>query len=95
MIPPFSRASTFPGLYLFILLEVLWPFFLLVNFLLDIVDLMHDLYNCLEKYLTIVEIIMNLSSTQRTKDLDASELLEQLPAFQQLLFRVIGCQVTD
>ncbi|OIV99893.1 hypothetical protein TanjilG_26231 [Lupinus angustifolius] len=28
----------------------------------------------------------------RTKDLDTVELLEQLPALQQLLFRVIGCQ---
>ncbi|XP_027329252.1 putative clathrin assembly protein At5g35200 isoform X2 [Abrus precatorius] len=28
----------------------------------------------------------------RTKDLDTAELLEQLPALQQLLFRVIGCQ---
>lgn len=30
---------------------------------------------------------------QRTKDLDTAELLEQLPALQQLLFRVLGCQV--
>lgn len=30
---------------------------------------------------------------QRTKDLDTTELLEQLPALQQLLFRVLGCQV--
>jgi hypothetical protein len=28
----------------------------------------------------------------RTKDLDTGELLEQLPALQQLLFRVLGCQ---
>ncbi|KAF5459213.1 hypothetical protein F2P56_023186 [Juglans regia] len=28
----------------------------------------------------------------RTKDLDTTELLEQLPALQQLLFRVLGCQ---
>ncbi|KAJ8562328.1 hypothetical protein K7X08_011619 [Anisodus acutangulus] len=28
----------------------------------------------------------------RTKDLDTPELLEQLPAFQQLLYRIIGCQ---
>ncbi|KAJ9141018.1 hypothetical protein P3X46_031603 [Hevea brasiliensis] len=28
----------------------------------------------------------------RTKDLDTAELLEQLPALQQLLFRVLGCQ---
>ncbi|KAK8604763.1 hypothetical protein V6N13_082237 [Hibiscus sabdariffa] len=27
-----------------------------------------------------------------TKDLETAELLEQLPAFQQLLFRVLGCQ---
>ncbi|XP_019150627.1 PREDICTED: putative clathrin assembly protein At5g35200 isoform X2 [Ipomoea nil] len=29
----------------------------------------------------------------RTKDLDTPDLLEQLPALQQLLYRVIGCQV--
>ncbi|KAK2965436.1 hypothetical protein RJ640_017076 [Escallonia rubra] len=28
----------------------------------------------------------------RTKDLDTPELLDQLPALQQLLFRVVGCQ---
>lgn len=28
----------------------------------------------------------------RTKDLDTPELLEQIPALQQLLFRVLGCQ---
>ncbi|GMI97653.1 hypothetical protein like AT5G35200 [Hibiscus trionum] len=28
----------------------------------------------------------------RTKDVDTGELLEQLPALQQLLFRVLGCQ---
>ncbi|KAJ9163058.1 hypothetical protein P3X46_022773 [Hevea brasiliensis] len=28
----------------------------------------------------------------RTKDLDTAELLEQLPALQQLIFRVLGCQ---
>ncbi|PON52192.1 AP180 N-terminal domain containing protein [Trema orientale] len=28
----------------------------------------------------------------RTKDLETAELLEQLPALQQLLFRVLGCQ---
>ncbi|XP_059285446.1 putative clathrin assembly protein At5g35200 [Lycium ferocissimum] len=28
----------------------------------------------------------------RTKDLDTPELLEQLPALQQLLYRIIGCQ---
>ncbi|XP_059635156.1 putative clathrin assembly protein At5g35200 [Cornus florida] len=28
----------------------------------------------------------------RTKDLDTPELLEQLPALQQLLFRLLGCQ---
>lgn len=37
---------------------------------------------------------MNLTLMQRTKDLDTTELLEQLPAFQQLLFRVINCQVS-
>jgi len=30
---------------------------------------------------------------QRTKDLDAAELLEHLPSLQQLLYRVLGCQV--
>lgn len=33
------------------------------------------------------------SILQRTKDLDTPDLLEQLPALQQLLYRVIGCQV--
>ncbi|KAJ6372686.1 hypothetical protein OIU76_027077 [Salix suchowensis] len=28
----------------------------------------------------------------RTKDLDTVEILEQLPALQQLLFRILGCQ---
>ncbi|CAL5392948.1 unnamed protein product [Camellia sinensis] len=32
------------------------------------------------------------SERPRTKGLDTSELLEQLPALQQLLFRVLGCQ---
>nr|XP_043621894.1 putative clathrin assembly protein At5g35200 [Erigeron canadensis] len=32
------------------------------------------------------------SDRSRTKDLDTSELLVQLPALQQLLFRVLGCQ---
>ncbi|KAH0970275.1 hypothetical protein GBA52_022431 [Prunus armeniaca] len=30
----------------------------------------------------------------RTKDLDTAELLEHLPALQQLLFRVLGCQAS-
>ncbi|KAK8491187.1 hypothetical protein V6N11_037950 [Hibiscus sabdariffa] len=30
----------------------------------------------------------------RTKDLDPAEVLEHLPALQQLLFRVLGCQVS-
>lgn len=29
----------------------------------------------------------------RTRDLDGEELLEQLPALQQLLYRLIGCRV--
>ncbi|KAL7168456.1 hypothetical protein ACSBR2_038820 [Camellia fascicularis] len=32
------------------------------------------------------------TDSPRTKDLDTPELLEQLPALQQLLFRVLGCQ---
>ncbi|KAF5945865.1 hypothetical protein HYC85_016093 [Camellia sinensis] len=35
------------------------------------------------------------SERPRTKDLDTPELLEQLPALQQLLFRVLGCQVAS
>ncbi|KAL0315562.1 UNVERIFIED_CONTAM: putative clathrin assembly protein [Sesamum radiatum] len=31
-------------------------------------------------------------ATQRMKDLDTPQLLEQLPALQQLLYRVLGCQ---
>ena len=34
------------------------------------------------------------SPMQRTKDLDTIDLLEQLPALQQLLHRAIGCQVS-
>lgn len=30
---------------------------------------------------------------QRTKDLETAELLEQLPSLQQLLYRLLGCQV--
>lgn len=29
----------------------------------------------------------------RTRDLESEELLEQLPALQQLLHRLVGCQV--
>ena len=29
----------------------------------------------------------------RTRELDSEELLEQLPALQQLLYRLIGCRV--
>lgn len=29
----------------------------------------------------------------RTRDLNGEELLEQLPALQQLLYRLIGCRV--
>lgn len=29
----------------------------------------------------------------RTRDLDDEELLEQLPALQQLLYRLVGCRV--
>ncbi|MCH85677.1 clathrin assembly family protein, partial [Trifolium medium] len=35
------------------------------------------------------------SRVERTKDLDTAELLEQLPALQQLLYRVISCQVAS
>ncbi|KAK4746757.1 hypothetical protein SAY87_025794 [Trapa incisa] len=31
----------------------------------------------------------------RTKDLDTAELLKEFPTFQQLLFRVINCQVAS
>lgn len=29
----------------------------------------------------------------RTRDLDSEDLLEQLPALQQLLYRLVGCRV--
>lgn len=32
-------------------------------------------------------------TVQRTRDLDTADLLEQLPALQQLLFRLLACQV--
>lgn len=31
---------------------------------------------------------------QRTKDLGTAELLEQLPSLQQLLHRLLGCEVS-
>ncbi|KAJ6721282.1 hypothetical protein OIU85_024379 [Salix viminalis] len=33
-----------------------------------------------------------LRATARTRDLDSEELLEQLPALQQLLYRLVGCR---
>lgn len=47
---------------------------------------------CILKKLGFVENLYYLL-VQRTKDLETAELLEQLPALQQLLFRVLGCQV--
>jgi hypothetical protein len=41
------------------------------------------------------EKFIDKSFIQRTKDLDTVEILEQLPALQQLLFRILGCQVSD
>lgn len=34
-----------------------------------------------------------LQGYSRTRELDSEELLEQLPALQQLLYRLIGCRV--
>ncbi|KAK6151715.1 hypothetical protein DH2020_014350 [Rehmannia glutinosa] len=39
--------------------------------------------------------VTSLAPTKRTKDLDTPELLEHLPALQQLLYRVLGCQVAS
>ncbi|CAI0389176.1 unnamed protein product [Linum tenue] len=43
-----------------------------------------------EHLLSLTNSLTNL--LQRTKDLETAELLEQLPALQQLLFRVLNCQ---
>lgn len=40
-----------------------------------------------------VSYVFLMHLMQRTKDLDTPELLEQLPALQQLLYRINGCQV--
>ncbi|KAF9593806.1 hypothetical protein IFM89_025515 [Coptis chinensis] len=38
------------------------------------------------------DVDYNIEASKRTRDLDTAELLEQIPALQQLLFRVLGCQ---
>lgn len=39
--------------------------------------------------------LLNLQGQSRTRTLDQDDLLEQLPALQQLLFRLVGCQVEE
>ncbi|KAL3532293.1 hypothetical protein ACH5RR_005814 [Cinchona calisaya] len=48
----------------------------------------------LEERLECFRVLKHDIETERprTKDLDTPDLLEQLPALQQLLFRVLGCQ---
>ena len=38
-------------------------------------------------------LILDWQGYSRTRDLDGEELLVQLPALQQLLYRLIGCRV--
>lgn len=38
-------------------------------------------------------LFFNWQGYSRTRELDSEELLEQLPALQQLLYRLIGCKV--
>ena len=37
--------------------------------------------------------VVDWQGYSRTRDLDGEELLVQLPALQQLLYRLIGCRV--
>ncbi|KAI3857594.1 hypothetical protein MKW98_028858 [Papaver atlanticum] len=39
-----------------------------------------------------LDLALTKLAFQRTRDLDTIDLLEHLPALQQLLFRVLGCQ---
>lgn len=42
----------------------------------------------------IKDLIYSIQSLQRTKELESPDLLRQLPALQQLLSRLLDCQVT-
>lgn len=44
-------------------------------------------------YLAYEEFNLLYQVHSRTRMLGADELLEQLPALQQLLYRLVGCQV--
>ena len=39
--------------------------------------------------------LLNFQGQSRTRTLGQDDLLEQLPALQQLLFRLVGCQVEE
>lgn len=41
----------------------------------------------------IKDLIYSIQSLQRTKELESPDLLRQLPALQQLLSRLLDCQV--
>ncbi|XP_026387617.1 putative clathrin assembly protein At5g35200 isoform X1 [Papaver somniferum] len=59
------------------------------------------LYNILSNPILLLSLLLHCDTRsicnfgcclQRTRDLDTMDLLEHLPALQQLLFRVLGCQ---
>lgn len=61
---------------------------------------MHYQFNDVNWHLVLIytpsgEVRMNkmVQFLQRTKDLETAELLEQLPSLQQLLHRLLDCQV--
>ena len=41
-----------------------------------------------------IYVYLHKQGYSRTRELDSEELLEQLPALQQLLYRLIGCRVS-
>lgn len=45
------------------------------------------------RFVHFTMLISFLQGYSRTRELDSEELLEQLPALQQLLYRLMGCRV--
>lgn len=72
-----------------------WPKFLLLN--PEVIWSTEPFQNCFRLFFFLFTFMIAgnvfVFFFQRTKDLDTPELLEQIPALQQLLFRVLGCQV--
>lgn len=57
-----------------------------------------ELHRCLvfpimDSWPAAIFVLFNGQGYSRTRELDSEELLEQLPALQQLLYRLIGCRV--